>query len=88
MPKNAAHLTAPLLMVSGKEDPTQKNADDIFAQAPSDPRNEHMTVEADHLGTPAASVADKDTQSEDKNCPHVPFIAEFECSRCEPYRRR
>jgi esterase/lipase len=57
MPKNAAHLTAPLLMVSGKDDPTQKTADNIFAQAPSDPRNEHVMVEADHLGTPAASVA-------------------------------
>lgn len=57
MPENAAHLTAPLLMVSGKDDPTQRNADNIFAQAPSGSRNEHVTVEADHLGTPAASAA-------------------------------
>jgi esterase/lipase len=57
MPKNAAHLTAPLLMVSGSNDPTQRNADNIFARAPSDPRNKHVMVEADHLGTPAAAVA-------------------------------
>jgi esterase/lipase len=57
MPENAARLTAPLLMVSGEDDPTQRNADNIFAKAPSDPRNEHVTVEADHLGTPAASAA-------------------------------
>jgi esterase/lipase len=57
MPENAAHLTAPLLMVSGNNDPTQRNADNIFARVPSDPRNKHVTVEADHLGTPAASIA-------------------------------
>ena len=57
MPENAAHLTAPLLMVSGSNDPTQSNAGNIFARAPFDPRNEHLTVEADHLGTPAASAA-------------------------------
>jgi esterase/lipase len=57
MPENAAHLTAPLLMVSGNNDPTQRNADNIFARVPSDPRNKHVTVEADHLGTPAVSIA-------------------------------
>jgi len=57
MPDNATHLTAPLLMVSGNNDPTQRNADNIFADAPFDPRSEHVTVEADHLGTPAASAA-------------------------------
>jgi esterase/lipase len=56
MPDNAAHLTAPLLMVSGTNDPTQSNAGNIFARAPFDPHNEHATVEADHLGTPAAST--------------------------------
>ena len=56
MPENAAHLTAPLLMVSGSDDPTQRNADSIFARVPFDPRNKHMMVEADHLGTPAASA--------------------------------
>jgi esterase/lipase len=57
MPENAAHLTAPLLMVSGDNDPTQRGADNIFARVPSDPRNKHVTVEADHMGTPAASIA-------------------------------
>jgi esterase/lipase len=57
MPENAAHLTAPLLMVSGNSDPTQKNAGNIFARVPSDPRNKHVAVEADHMGTPAASIA-------------------------------
>jgi len=57
MPDNAAHLTAPLLMVSGNNDPTQRNAGNIFADAPFDPRSEHVPVEADHLGTPAGSAA-------------------------------
>jgi len=57
MPENAAHLTAPLLMVSGNNDPSQRNAGNIFARVPSDPRNKHVTVEVDHMGTPAASIA-------------------------------
>jgi hypothetical protein len=57
MPVNAAHLTAPLLMVSGSNDPSQRNADNIFAHAPVEPRNEHVMVDADHLGTPAASTS-------------------------------
>jgi esterase/lipase len=57
MPVNAAHLTAPLLMVSGSNDQSQRNADNIFARAPLDPRNEQLMVEADHLGTPAASTS-------------------------------
>jgi len=57
MPENAAHLTAPLLMVSGSNDPSQRNADNIFARVPFDPRNKHVMVEADHLGTPVASAA-------------------------------
>jgi esterase/lipase len=57
MPENAAHLPAPLLMVSGNNDPTQLNAGNIFAHVPFDSRNKHVTVEADHLGTPAASAA-------------------------------
>src|SRR5215472_8572599 len=57
MPKNAAQLTAPLLMVSGSNDPSQRNADNIFARVPFDPRNKHVMVEADHLGTPVASAA-------------------------------
>ena len=57
MSENAAHLTAPLLMVSGTNDATQGNADKIFAHVPFDPRNKHVMVEADHMGTPAASAA-------------------------------
>jgi esterase/lipase len=57
MPVNAAHLTAPLLIVSGDNDPTQSNVASIFARVPSDPRNKRVTVEADHLGTPKASTA-------------------------------
>jgi esterase/lipase len=57
MPENAAHLPAPLLMVSGSNDSTQRNADNIFTRVPFDPRNKHVTVEADHLGTLAASAA-------------------------------
>jgi hypothetical protein len=57
MPENAAHLAAPLLMVSGNNDQTQRNAGNIFARVPSDPRNKHVMVEADHMGTPAASIA-------------------------------
>jgi len=57
MPENAAHLTAPLLMVSGNNDQTQRNAGNIFARVPSDSRNKRLTVEADHMGTPAASIA-------------------------------
>jgi esterase/lipase len=57
MPVNAAHLTAPLLMVSGSDDPSQTNADDIFARVPTSSANKHVTVAADHLGTPAAASA-------------------------------
>ena len=57
MPRNAAHLTAPLLMVSGTRDRSQRGADAIFAAAPPDRRNRHVIVDADHLGTPAASTA-------------------------------
>ena len=53
---SAARIYAPLLMVSGNNDPTQLNAGNIFAHAPFDPRNKHLTVEADHLGTLAASA--------------------------------
>ncbi len=57
MPANAAHLTAPLLMVSGNADPSQRDADDIFTRAPRDPHNSHVIVQSDHIGTPAAATA-------------------------------
>src|SRR5262249_36521270 len=56
MPVNAAHLTAPLLMVSGSNDPSKRDADNIFARTPLDPGNELLMVEADPLGPPAAST--------------------------------
>jgi esterase/lipase len=57
MPANAAHLTAPLLIVSGTNDKTQRDIGAVFARAPHDPRNAHVTVPSDHIGTPNASVA-------------------------------
>ena len=57
MPENAAHLTAPLLMVSGTNDATQRTTDKIFARVPFDPRNKHVMVDADHMETPTASTA-------------------------------
>ncbi len=57
MTENAAHLTAPLLIVSGTNDSTQRDAGAIFARAPHDPRNAHVMVPSDHIGTPAASAA-------------------------------
>ncbi len=56
MPANAARLTAPLLMVSGNADNSQRDADAIFARAPHDPRNQHVVVQSDHIGTPAAAL--------------------------------
>jgi esterase/lipase len=57
MPANAAHLTAPLLIVSGSNDKTQRDIGAVFARAPHDPRNAHVTVPSDHIGTPTASIA-------------------------------
>jgi len=56
MTMNAAHLTAPLLMVSGTQDITQRTTGEVFAQAPSNPHNSHVMVNSDHMGTPAAST--------------------------------
>jgi esterase/lipase len=53
---NAARLTAPLLIVSGSTDPTQRGIDAVYARAPYDPHNAHVTVNSDHIGTPAAST--------------------------------
>ena len=57
MPANAAHLTAPLLIVSGDGDRTQRDTGAVFARAPHDPRNALVTVKSDHIGTPTASIA-------------------------------
>jgi esterase/lipase len=57
MAENAAHLIAPLLIVSGTADATQRDIGAVFARAPRDPRNAHVIVNSDHIGTPDASVA-------------------------------
>ncbi len=55
MPANAARLTAPLLYVTASNDPTQRGRDYIFARVPAHPLNRYVTVNADHIGTPAAA---------------------------------
>jgi esterase/lipase len=54
MPANAAKLTVPLLMISGRLDDTQRGSYAIFQAAPANPLNRFVSVEAGHMGTPAA----------------------------------
>jgi esterase/lipase len=54
---NAARLTAPLLIVSGSADPTQRGIGAVYALAPHESHNAHVTVDSDHLGTPNAATA-------------------------------
>ena len=54
MPANAAKLTAPLLMISGRLDDTQRGAYGIFQAAPVNPLNRFVSVESHHMGTPSA----------------------------------
>jgi esterase/lipase len=54
MPDNAARLRAPVLIVSGTGDPTQRSIPYVFARAPTHRLNWHVTVAADHRGTPGA----------------------------------
>lgn len=55
MPDNAARLKAPLLVVSGQFDPSQRSVGYAFARAPSHPLNWHVTQHTDHRGTPGAA---------------------------------
>jgi esterase/lipase len=55
LPDNAARLKAPVLMVSGISDNSQRSVGYGFARAPADRLNWHVTVPSDHLGTPAAA---------------------------------
>jgi dienelactone hydrolase len=55
MPDNAARLKAPVLIVSGLADPSQRSVAYVFARAPTHKRNWHVTVAADHRGTPMAA---------------------------------
>lgn len=56
MPANAAHQSAPTLVVAGTDDRlTSLGQDYIFNHLPPDNRNRYLLVEADHLGTPTAA---------------------------------
>ena len=55
MPANAARLSAPLLYVAATNDPTQRGRGYIFDRAPANPLNRYVTVNSDHIGTPAVS---------------------------------
>ena len=56
MPVNAARLTAPLLYIAATNDPTQRGPAYIFAHASENPHNRYVTVNSDHIGTPAVSL--------------------------------
>ena len=55
MPVNAARLTAPLLLVAGNQDASQRGPSYIFDKAPPNPLNGYVTVNSDHPGTPSAA---------------------------------
>ena len=55
MPDNAARQKAPLLVVSGQFDQTQRSVGYVFARAPSHPLNWHVTLHTNHRGTPTAA---------------------------------
>jgi esterase/lipase len=50
MPDNSGKLSAPLLIVSGMADPTQRSIGYVFARAPVNRLNWHVTVTADQRG--------------------------------------
>lgn len=54
---NIAHLKAPLLVVSGTQDRSQKYVRSAFKFAPGNPLNKLVDVDSNHLGTPAAGTA-------------------------------
>lgn len=56
MSANAAHQSAPTLVVAGTQDRlTSLGQDYIFNRLPPDNSNRYLLVEADHLGTPTAA---------------------------------
>jgi pimeloyl-ACP methyl ester carboxylesterase len=55
MPDNASKQKAPLLIVSGQFDQTQRSVGYVFARAPSHPLNWHVILHTTHRGTPAAA---------------------------------
>jgi dienelactone hydrolase len=58
MAQNVSHLRAPVLWVSGSRDERQRYVEGQFAQAPANPLNRFVTVNSDHLRTPAAAESD------------------------------
>jgi pimeloyl-ACP methyl ester carboxylesterase len=52
---NTGKLRAPLLWVAGTADPSQRGTDQVFARAPANRLNRHVSVNSDHLGTPLAA---------------------------------
>ena len=55
IPDNTTRLRAPLLWVAGTADRAQTGPGYAFSRAPANPVNRYVTVDADHLGTLAAS---------------------------------
>jgi esterase/lipase len=51
MPDNAVRQKTPLLVVSGQFDSTQRSVSYVFARAPSNPQNWHVTLHTNHRGT-------------------------------------
>jgi pimeloyl-ACP methyl ester carboxylesterase len=58
MPKNAASIRTPIpiLYVVGSLDPWATPKDRVFDRAPFHPKSRFVTVSADHLGVPSASI--------------------------------
>jgi pimeloyl-ACP methyl ester carboxylesterase len=53
--QNLEGLKAPLLWIAGSEDPSQRDSESTyFQQAPANPLNRYVTVQANHLATPDA----------------------------------
>lgn len=55
MPDNAAKQKAPLLVVSGQLDQSQRSVGYVFARTPQHPLNWHVTLHATHRETPMAA---------------------------------
>jgi pimeloyl-ACP methyl ester carboxylesterase len=58
MPKNASSINAPIpiLYIVGSLDPWATPKDRVFDRAPFHPQSRFVTVSADHLGVPSASI--------------------------------
>ena len=58
MPKNAASIRTPIpiLYIVGSLDPWATTKDQVFDKAPFHPKSRFVTVSADHLGVPSASI--------------------------------